>query len=167
MSDQEKARAQQELADAQAKLEDLKKDADIAERKLKLDSDMYYGKPEYSNDTAGKAALDSETADVNNKKAAVAAKEKEIQDLSKKLGAPCHAHHCARQESTGQQQFHQQQHDASLQYHEPRHERDFTQQPLALRQSTPHSPEHSRLYSHNSQLFHRPTTNCRDFLLTH
>jgi hypothetical protein len=88
MSDQEKARAQQELADAQAKLEDLKKDADIAERKLKLDSDMYYGKPEYSNDTAGKAALDSETADMNNKKAAVAAKEKEIQDLSKKLGAP-------------------------------------------------------------------------------
>ncbi len=88
MSDQEKARAQQELADAQAKLEDLKKDADMAERKLKLDSDMYYGKPEYSNDAAGKAALDSETADVNNKKAAVAAKEKEIQDLSKKLGAP-------------------------------------------------------------------------------
>lgn len=88
MSDREKARAQQELADAQAKLEDLKKDADIAERRLKLDSDMYYGKPEYSNDAAGKATLDSETADVNNKKAAVAAKEKEIQDLSKKLGAP-------------------------------------------------------------------------------
>jgi Spy/CpxP family protein refolding chaperone len=88
MSDQEKARTQNELADAQAKLEDLKKDADIAERRLKLDSDMYYGKPEYSNDTAGKAALDSETADVNNKKAAVAAKEKEIQDLQKKLGTP-------------------------------------------------------------------------------
>jgi len=88
MSDQEKARAQQELADAQAKLEDLKKDADIAERKLKLDSDMYYGKPEYSNDTAGKTALDHETSDVNDKKAAVAAAEKEVQDLQKKLGAP-------------------------------------------------------------------------------
>jgi len=46
----------------------LSQDLDIAQRKLSLDSDMYYGKTNYQDDKLGKAALDTESADVKAKK---------------------------------------------------------------------------------------------------
>jgi hypothetical protein len=46
----------------------LSQDLDIAQRKLSLDSDMYYGKTNYQDDKLGKAALDNESADVKAKK---------------------------------------------------------------------------------------------------
>jgi hypothetical protein len=56
------------IQQAKDKIADLEQSLDIAQRKFTLDSDMYYGKTNYQDDKAGKAALDTEQADVTNKK---------------------------------------------------------------------------------------------------
>lgn len=56
------------IQQAKDKIADLEQNLDIAQRKFTLDSDMYYGKTNYQDDKAGKAALDTEQADVTNKK---------------------------------------------------------------------------------------------------
>lgn len=56
------------IQQAKDKIADLEQDLDIAQRKFTLDSDMYYGKTNYQDDKAGKAALDTEQADIANKK---------------------------------------------------------------------------------------------------
>jgi len=56
------------IQQAKDKIADFEQNLDIAQRKFTLDSDMYYGKTNYQDDKAGKAALDTEQADVTNKK---------------------------------------------------------------------------------------------------
>jgi hypothetical protein len=56
------------IQQAKDKIADLEQNLDIAQRKFTLDSDMYYGKTNYQDDKAGKAALDTERAEVTNKK---------------------------------------------------------------------------------------------------
>jgi hypothetical protein len=69
--DREKKKAEiealkQQIAAKQSQL-------DLAQRELTLDSDAYYSKPNYQSDKAGAARLAAEQADVNQKKAELAA----------------------------------------------------------------------------------------------
>jgi len=79
-NDKDKAAKSAELAADQAQLKSLKTDLDIAQRKLVLDQQMYYGKPDYSSDKAGAAALKDEQDQI-------AAKQQAIDDLQKKIDA--------------------------------------------------------------------------------
>ena len=78
VSDKDKAAKATELDGDQQQLKSLKTDLDIAQRKLVLDQQMYYGKPDYSSDKAGAAALKGEQDDI-------ASKQQEIDDLQKKI----------------------------------------------------------------------------------
>lgn len=79
-SDKEKAANAAELAADQDQLKSLKTDLDIAQRKLVLDQQMYYQKPDYASDKAGAAALKDEQDQI-------AAKQQQIDDLQKKIDA--------------------------------------------------------------------------------
>ncbi|MFZ0738347.1 MAG: hypothetical protein WA002_17655, partial [Candidatus Acidiferrales bacterium] len=83
----EDTHVQAAIQEAQEKIDDLKKDVDIAQRKYSLDSEMYYGKPDYSSDRAGKSALDSEMAGINDKKQQLAQAQQMLSELQAKLGA--------------------------------------------------------------------------------
>ncbi|MFZ0637260.1 MAG: hypothetical protein WA755_12370 [Candidatus Acidiferrales bacterium] len=83
----EDTHVQAAIQEAQEKIDDLKKDVDIAQRKYSLDSEMYYGKPDYTSDRAGKAALDSEMAGINDKKQQLAQAQQMLNELQAKLGA--------------------------------------------------------------------------------
>ncbi len=78
VSAKDKAAKSAELDADQQQLKSLKTDLDIAQRKLVLDQQMYYGKPDYSSDKAGAAALKDEQDQI-------AAKQQEIDDLQKKI----------------------------------------------------------------------------------
>ena len=67
------AKARQELAEAAAKL-------DLLKRANALDQDTYYSKPNYTTDHNGKSKLDAEQAEINDQQAVVA-------DLKAKLEA--------------------------------------------------------------------------------
>jgi len=56
-----------ELARLKLRLVDEEKDLDLAKRMLALDQDAYLSKPDYANDTAGKAKLDDEKQGINDK----------------------------------------------------------------------------------------------------
>lgn len=57
-------RARKELAVAE-------KELDVMQRKAALDADSYYSKPDFANDKDGKANLDAEAQQINDKKQAV------------------------------------------------------------------------------------------------
>jgi hypothetical protein len=63
---------------AKANLENLKSELDILQRKLALDQQSYYGKPDYSSDKAGASALQDEQSQVD-------AKQQEVDDAQKKF----------------------------------------------------------------------------------
>lgn len=75
---EQKAAIQSELSDAKAKLDSLKGDLDIAQRKYGLDEQTYISNPNHEMDKSGAAALQSEKDDI-------AAKQQEIADLQKKI----------------------------------------------------------------------------------
>jgi len=75
---EQKAAMQSELADAKAKLDSLRGDLDIAQRKYALDEQTYISNPNHAMDKSGAAALQSEKDDI-------AAKQQEIADLQKKI----------------------------------------------------------------------------------
>lgn len=77
-SAKDKAAKSAELDADQQQLKSLKTELDIAQRKLVLDQQMYYGKPDYSSDSAGAAALKDEQDQID-------AKQQEIDDLQKKI----------------------------------------------------------------------------------
>jgi hypothetical protein len=56
-----------ELARLKLRLADGEKDLDLAKRALALDQDAYLSKPDYANDTAGKAKLDDEKQGISDK----------------------------------------------------------------------------------------------------
>jgi len=72
------AKLQSHLDNAKEKLASLKTDLELMQRTLTLDSQMYYSKPDYSNDTAGARKLADEQEQIANKQQAIDDVEKEI-----------------------------------------------------------------------------------------
>jgi hypothetical protein len=78
---QEKKKAlEADMADAKEALQNLQNDLDIMQHKLALDQQTYYGKPEYSSDKAGAAAIADEQSQVD-------AKQVEMGNVQQKLAA--------------------------------------------------------------------------------
>ena len=84
---EDKPGIERDLKAAQEKLQSLKNDLDILQRKYTLDQQSYYGKTDYASDTAGAAALKAEKDDVDAKQQEVAAAQKEVDELQAKLDA--------------------------------------------------------------------------------
>jgi hypothetical protein len=76
----EKAGDDPEITSLKAQIAQAAKDLDLLQRELALDQDAYYTKPDYSNDTAGKAKLDAEQKQI-------ADKQQEIEGLKTRLAA--------------------------------------------------------------------------------
>lgn len=76
-----------ELAQAKKDLTSVKADLDLAQRTLKLDSDQYYGAPDYADDEPGKARLESDKDQVSAKQEAVDRGQKKADELQKELDA--------------------------------------------------------------------------------
>jgi hypothetical protein len=72
-------RAKKQLATALSEL-------DIMQRKLALDSDSYYSKTDYASDKDGKANLDAETQEINEKKQAVEELKAKVAELQALVG---------------------------------------------------------------------------------
>jgi hypothetical protein len=70
---------------AKEKLASLRTDLELMQRTLVLDSQMYYGKPDYSSDTEGARKLQDEQAQIAAKQEAIEGVEKEIADLENQL----------------------------------------------------------------------------------
>jgi type I restriction-modification system DNA methylase subunit len=74
-----------QLADAKEKLSTIKTDLDLLERTYTLDSQMYYGKPDYSSDTGGAAKLKAEQEQIAAKQQEMDDEQKKIDDLEAEL----------------------------------------------------------------------------------
>ncbi len=87
IDDKEKAEKAAELDADKQQLESLKKDIDILQRKLVLDQQMYYIKPDYASDKAGAAALKDEQDQIDAKQQQVADLQKKIDELQSEASA--------------------------------------------------------------------------------
>ncbi len=83
----ELAAIQTDLASAKAHLQTAKADLDIVQRKLALDSQMYYSKPNYSADKDGAANIAAEKTDLEAKQQEVADAQMKVDQLEAKLAA--------------------------------------------------------------------------------
>ena len=80
------------VAAAKERLASLKRDLDLQSRKLDLDSQTYFGKPDYNSDPGGAEPLQPEKDAIAAKQAEVDAAQKELDDLLAELaGAPAPA----------------------------------------------------------------------------
>jgi hypothetical protein len=73
------------LAAAKDRLQIEKTELDILQRKYDLDSQMYYGKPNYVADRDGAASLASEKSDLDAKQQEVDAAQKKVDQLEAEL----------------------------------------------------------------------------------
>jgi hypothetical protein len=71
---------------AKQKLDNLKKDMELAQRKYNLDSDTYYGKPDYATDREGAEQLKTEKDALAAKQDEVDAAQKELDQLQVEAG---------------------------------------------------------------------------------
>jgi len=83
-SPKDAAALQGELASAKARLDSLKTDLDLLQRKFALDSQTYLSNPNHSSDTAGADALTDEKSQIEAKLAEVDAAQKKVDELSAK-----------------------------------------------------------------------------------
>jgi hypothetical protein len=74
-----------QIDSAKEKLASLRTDLDLMQRTLVLDSQMYYGKPDYSNDTEGARKLQDEQAQIAEKQQTIEEVEKQIAELESQL----------------------------------------------------------------------------------
>jgi hypothetical protein len=74
-------RAKKELIQAQSEL-------DVMQRKAALDSESYYSKPDFASDKDGKASLDAEAQEINDKKQAVDKMKARVIELQVLVGEP-------------------------------------------------------------------------------
>lgn len=79
-SSKKHARIEAALKQAKADLTQAQSELDVLQRKAVLDSDAYYSKTDYARDTEGKARLDADAQQVNDKKS-------QIDDLKAKVAA--------------------------------------------------------------------------------
>ena len=70
---------------AKEKLASLRTDLELMQRTLVLDSQMYYGKPDYSSDSEGARKLQDEQAQIAAKQQSIEDVEKQIADLESQL----------------------------------------------------------------------------------
>jgi hypothetical protein len=85
-----------QLAAAKEALQNLQNDLDIMQRKLALDQQMYYGKPDYASDKAGLAALNDEQSQIDAKQVEMGAAQQKIADLQAQLNALAEAKPAAK-----------------------------------------------------------------------
>jgi hypothetical protein len=76
---------QASLAAAKDQLQALKTELDILQRKYSLDSQMYYGKPNYAADTEGAAKLADEKSQIDLKQHEVDTAQKKVSQLEEEL----------------------------------------------------------------------------------
>jgi hypothetical protein len=81
----EVAAIQADLAAARSQLQTAKADLDILQRKFNLDSQSYYGKPDYAADKEGAATIDAEKGQVEGKQQEVADAQMKVDQLEAKL----------------------------------------------------------------------------------
>ena len=84
--DASKGDKDERVAAAREKLDSLKRDLDLQSRKLDLDSQTYYSKPDYKADPEGAEQLQTEKDAIASKQAEVDAAQKELDDLLAQLG---------------------------------------------------------------------------------
>jgi len=75
-----------QISDAKDRLATIKTDLDLLERTNTLDSQMYYGKPDYQTDTDGAAKLKAEQDQIAAKQQEMDDQQKKIDDLEAELG---------------------------------------------------------------------------------
>ena len=73
------------LPPPRAQLQTAKADLDILQRKFNLDSQTYYGKPDYAADKEGAASIDAEKGQVEAKQQEVADAQMKVDQLEAKL----------------------------------------------------------------------------------
>jgi hypothetical protein len=81
------AKIQAQIASAKENVASMKTDLDLMQRTLVLDSQMYYSKPDYSNDRAGARKLTDEQAKIADKQQAIDEAEKKLAELQTLLNA--------------------------------------------------------------------------------
>ncbi len=82
-----RAKLEADLAAAKDDLQTLQNDLDILKRKFALDQQTYYGKPNYSTDKDGAAALSDEQSQIDAKQLDMGAAQQKIADLQAQLNA--------------------------------------------------------------------------------
>lgn len=82
---EKKARVEAALKQAKTDLAQTEGELNVLQRKEALDSDSYYSKTDYRDDTAGKATLDQDAQDISDKKAQVETIKSKIADLTAEL----------------------------------------------------------------------------------
>jgi hypothetical protein len=82
-----KSAVEADLAAAKERLQTLQNDLDIAQRKITLDRQVYYSKPDYAADKAGPATLEDEQSQLEAKRQEVADAKKRVADLEEKLNS--------------------------------------------------------------------------------
>jgi hypothetical protein len=87
-SKQRKAENAAALERAKKQLALAEKELDVMQRKFALDSDSFYSKGDFASDNEGKAALDAEAQQMNDKKNAVEALKAHVADLQALVGEP-------------------------------------------------------------------------------
>lgn len=73
------------LSQAKTALADAKTDLDLAQRAYRLDSDQYYGAPDYADDKQGKTRLANDQEQISSKQQAADAAQKKVDDLQKQM----------------------------------------------------------------------------------
>jgi hypothetical protein len=81
------AKVQAQINDAKENIASMKTDLDLMQRTEVLDSQMYYSKPDYSNDRAGARKLTDEQAKIAEKQQAIDEAEKKLAELETLLKA--------------------------------------------------------------------------------
>jgi len=76
---------QASIAAAKEQLQSVKTELDILQRKYNLDSQMYYGKPNYAADANGAAKLADEKSQIDAKQQEVDAAQKKVSQLEEEL----------------------------------------------------------------------------------
>ena len=80
-----KAELEAALKQVKANLAESEGELNVLQRKEALDSDSYYSKTDYRDDTAGKATLDQDAQDITDKKSRIEAIKSRIADLTAEL----------------------------------------------------------------------------------
>lgn len=73
-----------EAAEIQLKIDEAETQLDILQRQFALDNENHYSKPNYSEDTAGKAKLDAESREVESRQSEVARLRDELAAVKQK-----------------------------------------------------------------------------------
>jgi len=82
-----RAALERSIANAKEKLATIKVDLDLQQRTYTLDSQMYYGKPDYASDADGLAKLKDEQEQIAAKQQEMDEEQKKLDDLNAELAA--------------------------------------------------------------------------------